>query len=283
MAAAIAVNIADSESTATVPDGLVVSADGALTVSAANTTAASATASGTSSGTAKVGVGAAVAINLAKARSLGMVGAGTTITAQALTVQGENNGCGQHLRGLGDCRGRLLQGRRRGGRGHQPRLRRRPGHRRPEHRLAAGHAGRHGHHHRGRLGAVGLTAEDDSTSTASALPSTSDGASGSSVGVGVALALDIVTNTSTAEIANNVSLAGAGAVSLSAESNDAMTTTATTGAASTGGTAVERGRRYFAGLEHHDGRGRGQRHHAGPADPDPGLAVGHRDTHRLDR
>jgi hypothetical protein len=238
VAAAIAVNIADSEADATIPDGLSVTSGGALTVSASNTTSATATADGTSSGTAKVGVGAAVAINLAKADSEGRIGAGTTITAQSVSVQGQMNGgpnafaanatagAGSSKVGVAGAVGINLA-------------------------TASGIAtigdstvsssvtpGAKVKITTGGTGAVSLTAEDDSGSTATALPATDDGADGDSVGIGASVGLNIVTNTTSAELADNVSLSGANALTLSATSTDTMTTTATTGATSTGGVAI---------------------------------------------
>jgi hypothetical protein len=238
VAAAVSVNIADSAADATIPDGLSVTSGGLLTVSAQNTTGATSTANGTSSGTDKVGVGAAVALNLVKARTLGAIGAGTTISAQAITVQAQMNsgantfgasataGAGASKVGVAGAVGINL--------------------------VSAASDATIGQSYAsspatpgatvtitaGGTGAVTLTAEEDSTSTASALPATSDGASGSSVGVGAGVGLNIVTNTTLAALANNVSMTGAGALALSATSTDTMTTTATTGAASTGGVAV---------------------------------------------
>ncbi len=94
VAAAVAVNIADNEAEATIPDGLSITAAGPLTLTAANGTGDStgtvygdtATASGGASGTAKVGVGAAVALNLVESRDQATIGAGTTISAQSVAL-----------------------------------------------------------------------------------------------------------------------------------------------------------------------------------------------------
>ena len=94
VAAAVAVNIADNEAEATIPDGLSITAAGPLTLTAANGTGDStgtvfgdtATASGTGAGTSRLGVGAAVALNLVKSRDMATIGAGTTISAQSVAL-----------------------------------------------------------------------------------------------------------------------------------------------------------------------------------------------------
>jgi mucin-19 len=238
VAAAVTVNIADSEADAIIPDGFSVTSGGLLTVSAANTTSATSTASGTATGTAKVGVGAAVALNLAKARSEGEIGAGTTISAQAITVQAQMNG-GSNAFGASATSGagaskvgvagsvgiNLASAVSQATIGQST-------------ASPAASPGATVTITSGGTGAVALTAEDDSDSTVSAMPATDDGATGSSVGVGAALGLNLVNNTALAALANNVSMTGAGALSLSATSDDTMTTTAETGAKSTGGVAV---------------------------------------------
>ena len=94
MAAAVALNIISNQVDATVPDGLSITADGPLVVTAGNGTGNSAnpvfgdtsTASGTAAGTSTVGVGAAVALNLANVGDMATIGSNTTISAQSLTV-----------------------------------------------------------------------------------------------------------------------------------------------------------------------------------------------------
>src|SRR5208337_4009097 len=205
LAAAVGVNIADSEADATIPDGLTVMATGTLTVSAENTTGGTATASGVSSGTAKVGVGAAVALNLVKARTLSDIGAGTTINAQAIMAQAVMNsgpntfgatataGAGASNVGVaGAVAINLVSAASDATIGQS----------------YASPAATPGATVTVAGGAVSLTAEDDSNSTVSAMPSTTDGALGGSVGIGASLGLNIVSNTALAALANNVVMTG---------------------------------------------------------------------------
>ena len=93
VAAAVAVNIVDSESVATIPGGLSITAAGPLTVNANNDTGNienvvfgdTANAWGTDAGEAKVGVGAAVGLNLVKDVTEATIGA-STIKADGVTV-----------------------------------------------------------------------------------------------------------------------------------------------------------------------------------------------------
>ena len=84
-------------------------------------------------------------------------------------------------------------------------------------------------------GAVSLTAANTASSTARAVP-TEAGATGDTVGVGVSAALNIVANRATAELADNTTLAGAGALTLSASGLYAVESEAKAGSA--GGISV---------------------------------------------
>ncbi len=88
-------------------------------------------------------------------------------------------------------------------------------------------------------GSLGLSSDDLSSSTVAALPAgsgTSSGASGGSVGVGASVGLNIVATRSQATLADGVTVSGAGPVSLSALGTHVVTTQADQGAA--GGVAV---------------------------------------------
>ena len=90
VAAAVAVNIADSQALATIPAGLTIASTGELDLIASNTTSATATASGNATGTAQVGVGAAVALNLVNASTGATIqassGQPTTINTQGVIL-----------------------------------------------------------------------------------------------------------------------------------------------------------------------------------------------------
>ncbi|MBL8225533.1 MAG: leukotoxin LktA family filamentous adhesin [Chromatiales bacterium] len=86
VAAAVAVNVADSTASAYIGDGRMVTADGALALEARNDTDATATADGSSAGsTATVGIGAAVAVNKVTADTGAWVG-DADVTADGVTV-----------------------------------------------------------------------------------------------------------------------------------------------------------------------------------------------------
>ncbi len=241
VAAAVGVNLADSEADATIPDGLTITAPGTLTVSAQNTTGGTAAATGVASGTAKDSVGAAVALNLVKSRSLGAIGAGTTINAGAITVGAQQwmasgvetpstygatataGAGGTDVGVAGGLAINLVSASSQATIGQS-------------YAIPPATSGATVTITSGGTGAVSLTAEEDANSTVSAMPAPGSPSSGGSVGVGASLGLDIVSNTALAELADNVMMTGAGATSLSATSLDTMSTTAEAGAA--GGIAV---------------------------------------------
>src|SRR4029077_10345178 len=90
-----------SSASASIPNGLSVSAGGALTLSAGNDTDASATADGSavskakgSAGSNAIVIGAAVALNVADASNLATIGKSTTISAKGITVAAGESGLG---------------------------------------------------------------------------------------------------------------------------------------------------------------------------------------------
>ncbi len=93
VAAAIAINIADATSRASVADGVTINADGAFKLSAGANADASAIADGSATDAGDVGIGAAVAINksdVVNQASLGNPdadGATTTVNADGVTVE----------------------------------------------------------------------------------------------------------------------------------------------------------------------------------------------------
>ncbi len=97
VAAAVAIEIAHVHSTATIPDGLTVHADGGpLTVSACDDAGSTASADGTEAGKSnKTGIGAAVAINFVDTSALAEIG-DDTIASKGLVVEA-TQGLGPHL------------------------------------------------------------------------------------------------------------------------------------------------------------------------------------------
>ena len=83
-------------------------------------------------------------------------------------------------------------------------------------------------------GSITISAEDESVSTATAVPDTT-GATGD-VGVGASVAINIVANRTTAIVSNGTSITTPGSVTLSADSVHAITTTAEAG--SSGGISI---------------------------------------------
>ncbi len=81
---------------------------------------------------------------------------------------------------------------------------------------------------------VMIAAQNNAASTAIATSSASTGG-GKNIGVGASVAIDIVTNNAHAEVQNGATLSGAHDVTLSALSNNPMTTTVQAGGAATGG------------------------------------------------
>jgi len=84
VAAAVGINVQNSTVTAAIPDGVAISAGGALTLAAVNNTDGKIEATGDAVGvadeagetppTSKVGIGAAVAVNVVKARNDAILG-----------------------------------------------------------------------------------------------------------------------------------------------------------------------------------------------------------------
>lgn len=222
VAAAVAVNVADSSARAYVPDGRVVNSSGTLTVQASNNTDARAAADGSAAGsTATVGIGAAVAVNTATARSEAYIGDadiatnGVAVRSLMTNVGGDTTntfaaeakaGAGGGKVGIaGALALNLIDVSSMAG----------------IHAGAAVNAGG---------GDVEVTAQSNSSTTASALP---DGpASGGQVGVGASVALNLFSQDLTrAEIGDNATVSNAGNVSVSAASDSDTVAEAEAGAA----------------------------------------------------
>src|SRR5262249_19622296 len=89
----------------------------------------------------------------------------------------------------------------------------------------------------GTAGDVSLTADDESSYNATALP-VGGGATGKEVGIGIALALNVADDTSRAEIGSGALLTGAHDLTLMATSGQTIKAMAQEGASSSSGVAV---------------------------------------------
>ena len=88
VAAAISINIVDSESRAEIADGLTITSGGALTIRSRSNVDGAATADGSAVGAGSFGVGAAVAVNTVDVVNQARLGNGTVTAADGLTVEG---------------------------------------------------------------------------------------------------------------------------------------------------------------------------------------------------
>lgn len=226
VAAAIAVNVADSRAEASVPAGRDVSAGGGeLRLSASNNTDASASADGAAVGDAAVGVGAAVAINVAKSANVASLGAGT------------HSGQGVRLEALmkdtGDTTSSFGAEAKSGGGSSNVGVAGSLGLNIVDHastaRIETGASVAAG------TGDVRIEAENRSESSAKALPA-EGGASGAKLGIGASVAVNVVANEARAELADGVAFGGGRNLTVAATGEHAVTTEAEAG--SEGGISV---------------------------------------------
>ena len=241
VAAAVGINVQTSSVTASIPDGIEVSAGGILKLGAVNNTDGQITATGDAVGEAdddgetpppsKVGIGAAVAVNVVKTRNDAILGdathnvGGLDISATKLDVaalmadpnstatRGDvyltraSSGAGGEKVGVaGSLALNLI-----------------------DTQSVAQISGASFVTVTGD-GAVTLTTDNQTETTAEALP-VGGGATGGSVGVGASVAINILANRSDAEIADGGVLNGAGDLTLSAEATHKAVTKAEAGSA----------------------------------------------------
>ncbi len=241
VAAAVAVNVQTSSATAGVPDAVTITTPGLLTISTDNNTDGQATATGSAVGgdsPAKVGIGAAVAVNVVHVTNDATLGVashqvgGLTLSALKLDVArlvaadptdpaearsdtylaSATSGAGGSSVGIaGSLALNLIDT--------------------ESTALVAGGA----HLALSGSGAVMLSSDDETDTTATAAPDTA-GAAGGKIGVGASVALNIIANRSLARIGDDATLTGAGDLTLSASAIHAITTSAEAGA--TGGVAL---------------------------------------------
>jgi hypothetical protein len=240
VAAAVGINVQNASVIAAIPDGVVITAGGVLTLAAINNTdgqieaigdaVGAADASGETPPAAQIGIGAAVAVNVVKARNDATLGVaahsvgGLALSALKRDVAGfmadpastalredvylakASSGAGASKVGLaGSLALNLVDTQ-------------------SVARLQGGSVTVTG------TGAVSVLSDNRMRATAEALP-VGAGASGASVGIGASVALNILANRSVAEIADGAALGGAGDLTLSARGTYASVTTAEAGSA----------------------------------------------------
>jgi len=246
VAAAVGVNVQNSIVTAAVPDDIVITSGGTLTLSASNNTEGQVTASGAAVGVedeagdtpepSAVGIGAGVAINLAKAQNNATLGVashsvgGLVIAANKLDVallmadpssmdtKGDTylasatSGAGAGKVGIaGSVALNLIDTQ-------------------SVAKVAAGStvAITGG-------GSVSLEADNQTDATAEAKP-VGGGTTGETVGIGASVALNILANRSTAEVADGATITGVADLALAATAIHSATTDAEAGSA--GGVSI---------------------------------------------
>ncbi len=230
VAAAVAINVQKSQVNALVPDGVSVSAGGAITVASSATTSGAATSDGQAvtgedGGTSEVGIGVAVSVNVVKETNTAYLGAavhsGAGVNVRALQATGAptdtflasaTSGAGGSKVGIAgsialnivtlDTTARIAGGA----------------------TVAAG------------AGASSIRAGNTVSATAKAEPS-DEGVTGGKVGVGASFAMNLITTTTTAELQNGATLTGGTGLAVEAISGLDTTTEASAGAA--GGIAVD--------------------------------------------
>ena len=235
MAAAAGINVQKSVAQARLDDGVKLSAGGALTLAASNNTDGLITAEGMAGGkgddATKVGIGAAVAVNVVRSAADALVGRNASIRAKGLslsagmsdaagdgsdlvhtTLAKATSGAGSSAVGLAgslalnlvDTSSRALV---------------QDG--------ASVDAGQ---------GAVALSASGHTDATASATPHEASVAAGGKVGIGASVAVNVLGNRVQAELQDGAQLTAPGHVTLDAAATHKTTTTAEAGSA--GGVAI---------------------------------------------
>ena len=230
VAGALALDLVLSSKTeATIAPNRQVKAGGAASLSAANDTDAHAKADGSAVSANASGIGVGIAINAATAVSnRAVIGAGSSLTAHDLKLQAamKSPGDGTHTitaeatSGAGAKKtgvaGALAVN-----------IAKVTTEARIEPTAVVTLTG----------GNASLSAAEQTAATATAKP-LKDGATGEDKGIGISASFNIVEESTRAELADNTAIAGAKDVQLVASSNDTLTTSAESGAQSTGGVGV---------------------------------------------
>ena len=246
VAAGVAINVQNSTVSAVVPDGKVIATGGSLTLRTASNVTGKATAKGDAVGKkdasgktpdpAKVGIGAAVSVNSVRVKNDAKLGAAShsagavniealsldvaklmaspasTATKSDVFLASSTSGAGAGKVGVaGSFALNLIDTE-------------------SSAKIDAGATVAISGN-----GAVGLTADNQTDTTADAKP-VGAGATGADFGIGASVGMNIIANRSVAELADTAVLTGAGGVALSATANHKVTTTAEAG--SSGGVSL---------------------------------------------
>ena len=216
-----------ASATASLPDGLSVTAGGLFKLSSSENADGTAKADGSATDAGTLGVGAAVAVNLADVTNSATIGVGAAVVAQRRDARGVMTVNGADATNTFDTE--TTSG------------------------AAAGTIGVAGSVSVAILtinttaaisstaavdaggGAISLTATSTSASTNKAQPKI-DGVTAKTVGVGASVSLTVLNDTTTASVGQDVTLVNAGSLSASATTTDAATGFAKNGAA--GGVAL---------------------------------------------
>ncbi|NER24473.1 MAG: DUF4347 domain-containing protein [Symploca sp. SIO1C2] len=226
VAAAVGVNLVNSQTQATIADGAIVTAGEELTLQANRDTNSTVKADGSAGGNTKVGVGAAVAINQVESVNEASIGNNAEVTAQGITIESgmagdlgsSHNYSAEAISGAGDANigvaGSLALN------------------------LVDSNQSqallKDGSVVNGNGANVNLTAENKAIHTAKAL--SKSGNDSSKVGVGASAAINVANNQTRAEVEDGASLNQAQDLTLKANSDQEMNTTAEAG--SEGGIAI---------------------------------------------
>ena len=232
VAAAVAVNLQQSNVRATVPDSGKITAAGRLTLSSSNNTDGAALTDGSAVGsTTTLGIGAGISINLVKSVNEASIGQNAQVSSNGITLEAlmkDVKGDGSDLVNTIDAEAKSGAG-----------------------GTKVGLAGslalnlidtssqalvKTGADLNAGAGSVSLTADDRTTVTGKALPADDSGATGGKVGIGVSVAVNIVANRATAEIQDTAKLATTGDLNLGATGKFAVNTEVEAGAS--GGVAI---------------------------------------------
>ncbi len=231
VAAAVAVNIVSSKTSAKIADGLTVQAGAALALSATSNTDSSAISDGTTVGsTAKVGIGAAVSVNQVAATNEASIGQNAHITAQGASLAATMNvipaDATNPVDSTNTIRAEARSGAGSGKVGIAASLALNLGSTSSQALVSDGATVDVG-------GALGLSAQDNSKYVAIAAPVESpDPATGSSsgkVGLGASVAMNLVTSVSRARIGSDTQVSNASDITLSASTQSDTQTDATAG------------------------------------------------------
>jgi hypothetical protein len=240
VAAAVGINVQTANVLAGVPDNVAITAGGTLTLSSAANTDGKITADGSAVGAegdqeAKIGIGAAVAVNKVSASNAARLGAADHVLG-GLTIEALKTDIAAKLANDASTATRAdsyLASATSGAGGSKVGVAGSLALNLVDTEASARIAGNAKVTLTG--GAVSLSADNQSGVVAKALP-VEAGTSGGKVGVGVSAAINILANRSVAEIENGAVVSGAGALALSA--NGIFTTEAEAKAGAQGGISI---------------------------------------------